>query len=722
MKLTPLLLVIYAALVLIAVLPADEGMWMPHQMQELHLERLGLKMNPEKLYKEDGFALMNAIVYLGGGTGAFVSKEGLILTNHHVAFSTIQQASDAQHDYLQDGFIAWNKKEELPAIGKYADVLISYEEITEKIVGKIRPEMSLQEKWDTLDKEQKKIIKALEAESPDTRIKIAAIFNGKKYYMYRFKRLRDLRIVYAPPVDLGRFGGEIDNWMWPRHTADFTFLRAYISPDNVGQVYHKDNIPYQPESHLKISLNGFREGDFTFVMGYPGKTYRNESVAEFKYAMDLMNQRINKYQNSIDFYESFTQGNREVELKYASKVKSLHNSQKNYKGKLEGFEKRAILQEKQAIEESLKVWIDLNTERKKIYSTVFDEMDFVIEEKRVLQKKMDLLTDWISRYFGPNMLYIAHEIYRTVYEREKPDMERDAKYQERNYNLITDRIMLADRNFDLEVDQAFFQKAMLNLKNLPAEELPDALRKLLSRAEEILSAKFVSDLYQRSSLVDPKARKTSFEMNLRDLISLDDPFIQIVQEIESELYVLREQKKLLDLKKNYISQTFAEIILNYTKGRIAPDANSTIRFTYGYIQGYSPKDGIYFKPQTSLPGVIEKDQGKYPFNVPEELKSLYYQNDYGIYADQKLRTIPVCFLNTTNVTGGNSGSPTLDANGNLVGVIFDMTYESIIGDYYIIPELQRTLSVDIRYILFITEKVAGAKHIISEIEFSESPH
>ena len=721
MKFITLIIIVLTVLLLNSILTADEGMWMPHQMQELQLDELGLKMNPADLYKENGFGLMNAIVNLGSGTGAFVSKEGLILTNHHVAFSTIQQASDANNDYLKNGFIAWNKKEELPAIGKYADVLISYEEITEKIISKIHPDMSLEEKWQTLDKEQKKIIKAMEAESPDTRIKIAATFNGKNYYLYKFKRLRDIRIVYAPPLDIGNFGGEIDNWMWPRHTADFTFLRAYISPDNVGRPYHEDNVPFQPEVNLKTSLNGFQEGDFTFLMGYPGKTYRNETVAEFKYAIDLMNQRIDKYQKNIDFYESYTKGNRETELKYASKLKSLHNSLKNYKGKLEGFEQKNILGIKNTFEESLHVWIKATPEKSEMYEAVFDEMEAVIEEKRVLQKKMDLLTDWVSRYFGSNMLYIAYQIFRTVDEKEKPDMERDAKYQERNYNLITNRVILADRSFYLQADQAFFQKSILNLQNLPPEELPDALEKMLSRADDTASPEYVSDLYKRSTLIDPDTRKAALDMDLKELLSLNDPFIQIARDIEQDLSTMREQKKLLDLKKDYVSQSFAEIILAYRKGRIAPDANSTIRFTYGYIQGYSPKDGVYFKPQTSLGGVIEKDQGKYPFNVPEKLKVLYLEKDYGIYADEKLQSVPVCFLNTTNVTGGNSGSPTLDANGDLVGVIFDMTYESIIGDYYIIPELQRTISVDIRYILFITEKVAGATHIIKELNLSKAP-
>jgi len=455
-------------------------------------------------------------------------------------------------------------------------------------------------------------------------------------------------------------------------------------------------------------------------MGYPGKTYRNETLAELKYAMDLMIQRIEKYQKLIDFYESHTQGNRDSEIKYSSKLKSLHNSAKNYKGKLEGFEQQDIPGRKEAREESLQVWIGANPERSEKYGEVFNNIEVVIAEKKHLQTKMDLLTDWVSSYFGPNMLYIAHQIYRTVEEKEKPDIEREAKFQERNYDLIEDRIVLADRNFDIAVDQTLFLRSLINLQKLSPGEVPGSLEKIMSDAGNSPSPDFISDLYSRSSLIDPDVRKAALGMDLKALLRLNDPFIHIVLDIEKDLSILREQKKLLDLKKNYVSQTFDDLNLAYSKGRIAPDANSTIRFTYGYIKGYSPKDGIYYKPQTSLHGVIEKDQGIFPFNVPDKLKQLYVQKDYGIYTDQSLQDIPVCFLNTTNVTGGNSGSPTLDANGHLVGVIFDMTYESIIGDYYIIPELQRTLSVDIRYILFITEKMAGATHIIRELNLTKS--
>jgi hypothetical protein len=693
---------------------ADEGMWMPHQIEDLQMENSGLLISPQEIYKTDGTGLMNAIVSFGGGTGSFVSKEGLILTNHHVAFGALQRASDATNDYIKNGFLAISRNEELPAHGLYIDILLSYEDITEQIYKDFQNNMSDELKYKYLERRSKEIIAEVEQQEPQTRVKIAKTFGGRNYYLYRFKRLRDIRIVYAPPIDLGKFGGEIDNWIWPRHTADFTFFRAYVSPDGKGEEYHQDNIPYNPQSYLKISLKGFREKDFSFVMGYPGKTYRNDMLAEFLYSADRMRQRKDKYQHLIDFYETATLGNRAVEIKYASKIKSLHNTVKNYKGKLEGFEKENIYQKKTDLDKEIRVWAS-HSELKESMN-VFNEMEKLIQQKKNLQLKMDLLSDWISSYSGPNILYISHYIYRTVYEREKPDMERDAKFQERNFPYIKNRIKMAEHNFDLEIDQQFYVHSLKKLSSMATDQLPNSLKRQINSIGEMSISDYVKDLYRESELSEPEKRIELLQMSLTELEALDDPFISIAKDIESDLIKLREEQKLLIFRQSELTKIYSEMLIMKNNNRIAPDANSTIRLTFGTIEGYSPDDGIYYLPQTTLKGIIAKDTGEYPFNVPAKLRELHEQKDFGIYADSDLKDVPACFLNTTNVTGGNSGSPTLNAAGEIIGLIFDMTYESIIGDYFIISDLQRTISVDIRYILFITEKYSNAGHIIREIE------
>lgn len=262
---------------------ADEGMWLPHQMKDLNLRKLGLKMNPEDLYKKDGTGLMSAVVYLGGGTGEFVSREGLILTNHHVAFGALQRAATKEKDYITDGFIAWSKEEEIPAKGYIADVLLGYDDVTEEILSKVKSNMTYRQRYEAIDKAKKKLIAEAEKAGKDIRCTVTDMYSGNKYYLFRFKRIKDIRLSYAPPRDLGNFGGDIDNWMWPRHTCDFSFLRAYVSKDNIGVDHSQENVPYKPHSIMKISTKGFKEGDFSFVMGYPGRTYRNYTLSELQF-------------------------------------------------------------------------------------------------------------------------------------------------------------------------------------------------------------------------------------------------------------------------------------------------------------------------------------------------------------------------------------------------------------------------------------------------------
>ena len=327
---------------------AEDGMWMPHQMTELNLKAFGLKMNPEDLYKKDGTGLMSAIVSLGGGTGEFVSSEGLILTNHHVAFGALQRASSEEKDFIENGFIAWSKTEEVPASGYIADVLLGYEDVTGKVSASIDRGMTLIQRYEALDRIKKELISEAEKSGKDIRATVATMYSSNQHYLFKYKRIKDIRLVYAPPQDLGNYGGDIDNWMWPRHTCDFSFLRAYVSKDNEGVDYSQDNVPYQPKSVLKISLEGFDEGDFSFVMGYPGRTYRNQTLPELELDIDFMKKRKELYQNIIAFLEKAGEQSRSVQIKYASKIKGLNNSLKNYQGKIEGMGKIDLIGKKEA--------------------------------------------------------------------------------------------------------------------------------------------------------------------------------------------------------------------------------------------------------------------------------------------------------------------------------------------------------------------------------------
>ncbi len=697
------------------VLRADEGMWMPHQMRLLNLQQLGLKMNPDDLYRKDGTGLMSAVVNLGGGTGEFVSPEGLILTNHHVAFGAIQRASSKEHDYISDGFLALTREQEIPAQGYTADILLGYEEVTARVLSRVKPKMTPRQKYEAIEAAVKEIVAEAEKAGPDIRASVVAMYSGNQYYLYRFKRIKDVRLVYAPPQDLGNYGGEVDNWMWPRHTCDFSFLRAYVSRDGVGVDYSPENVPYQPKVWLKLSTEGLKEGDFTFVMGYPGRTYRNNPAVEIEYDFNAMVRRMAEFQDIINFIEAASKGDKETEIRYASMLRGLYNSLKNMQGKVEGLKKVDLITRKKEQEKELLAWINSRPERQKKYGAVLSQMADYMKRYDVFASRNELLSNIISPYFGSTVLSQAYTIYRTVEERQKPDKDREASYQDRNLPYIKQRVQLAERGYVFNTDREFFKHQLKKMMELPAEKIPSPFRSVLAQKSEKAVDEFVNSLYDETILGDPKKRLELLEMKPAELIKLNDPFIRLAAELEKELKVVREESKNWSQERADIKKAYEAALLEMKEGKLAPDANGTIRFTYGLVEGYSPRDAVVYKPITTLKGVMEKETGEFPFHVPDKLKELYQKRDFGRFEDPLLKDVPACFLNTTNVTGGNSGSPTLNAKGEQVGIIFDMTYESVIGDYYIIPEWQRSISVDIRYVLFITEKFSGAHHLIKEM-------
>lgn len=694
---------------------ADDGMWMPHQMKMLDLQKQGLKMDPGDLFKEDGTGLMSAVVSLGGGTGEFVSDAGLILTNHHVAFGAIQRASSPEHDYITDGFVADGLEKEIPAHGYIADVLLGYTDVTKTVLKVLKKDMSYAEQAKALEAVEKKLIENAEKEGKDIRARFASMYSGNKYYLFRFKHLKDIRLVFAPPRDLGNYGGDIDNWMWPRHTCDFSFLRAYVSKEGVGEAYSEDNVPYRPKSVMPISLDGLKPGDFTFVMGYPGRTYRNYTLTELKNSMKSLKSRLETFTGIIDFLEARGIDNKEVEIKYASRVKGLHNALKNYQGKLEGMEKHGLIAKKEAQQDEILSWIENSPKMNKKYGTAVADLDAFLEQYEQRSERNALVSGLVSGYYGSTLLSQAHFIVRAAEERQKPDAERSGRFQDRVWPDQKRRNRLVERGYDLATDRAYLMFRLKKLLDTPVEEIPAALQTVFKNGSAETVEKFVNNLYDNTCLADADKRQELLEMTPEQLAELGDPMIDLAAELEKGLAAVRDESKAVNREYQVLKQKYLAAVLKKNNGELAPDANSTIRFTYGTVEGYQPADAVEYKPFTTLTGVMEKETGEFPFSVPQKLKDLYKAKDFGRYEDKNLNNIVTCFLNTTNVTGGNSGSPTLNARGEQVGIIFDMTYESVIGDYYVIPELQRTISVDIRYVLFITEKFSGADFILKEI-------
>lgn len=695
---------------------ADDGMWMPHQIKDLDLKARGLKMAPGDLYREGGAGLVNAVVIFGGGgTGEFVSSEGLILTNHHIAFDALQRESTPDRDILTDGFVAMTRETEMPAKGYSVDVLLGYREVTEEILAALSPDMSPGQRHDAIDQAEKRLIADAEKEATDIRASVASMFSGNAYYLFRFKRISDIRLVYAPPQSLGRFGGEIDNWMWPRHSSDFAFMRAYVSPDNVGVEYSEENVPYRPPSVLKVSLEGFKEGDFAFVVGYPGYTHRNKTVAELRSDLDVLERRSEGYREVISFLEEAGRDDREIELRYANCVRALHNRVKNYGAKLEGIEKRDVIEQKTAQEEEFSAWVAASEERRQRYGRALARIEDFMPGYERQSLKGDLLEALAQPHACRTLLGQATTIYRTVAERQKPDLDRDPDYQERNLPTIRTGVEVANQELDVATDRALLKHRLATLSRQSADLVPAALRDLLDKGSVEVIDDFVDGLYEGTVLADPRQRLELLDLDLEALMARNDPLIRLAAELEEEMKELRGAREALDQERQDLRKVYLAARLEQTQGRLAPDANVTIRFTSGAFEGYSPRDAVSYLPQTTLTGLIEKDEGGYPFLVPPAVTEMYRNKDFGRYLDEKLQDVPVCLLTSTLITGGNSGSPTFNAKGELVGVVFDMTYDGVITDYFDVPEVRRTISVDIRNVLFLTEKLGGATHILEEL-------
>ncbi|MBP7705875.1 MAG: S46 family peptidase [Candidatus Aminicenantes bacterium] len=712
-KLTRTMALAALALVLALTAGADDGMWMPHQMKALDLKALGLRMDPGNLYKTDGTGLMSAVVNLGGGTGEFVSPEGLVLTNHHVAYGAIQRASSKDRDYITDGFLARTRADEIPAQGYTVGVLLGYEDVTAKVEAYFKPKMTPRQRYDAFDKASKALVAAGEKAGPDVRCTLASMYSGNAYYLFTFKQIRDVRLVYAPPQDLGNFGGETDNWMWPRHTCDFSFLRAYVAPDGTAADFSPSNVPYKPKVWLKVALDGFKEGDFTFVMGYPGRTYRNYALAELKADQENMAARIKDTQDLIAFYEAAGKADKEVEIRYAGLVKGLYNGLKNRQGKLEGFVKYGLVDKKAVQEQELLDWIAADPARTAKYGAAPAALEAFLDRQKAFGARTELLNGVLG---GSTVLNQAYAIVRAVPELQKPEKDREMAYQERNLPRIKQGIQLAERGYAFATDRELLKWTLMRLKAAHPEEAawPASLKGLIAGSGADVAAR-VDAMYDKTVLKDPARRLELLGLKPAALAAVDDPFLKLAADMERELKVAREDSKGLGREGADLKKTYEAAILEMKKGAYAPDANGTIRFTYGPVMGYRPRDAVAYLPQTTIKGVLEKETGEFPFRVPAKVKDLWRAKDFGPYADAGLGDVPACFLNTTNVTGGNSGSPTLNAKGEQIGIIFDMTYESVIGDYYVIPELQRSISVDIRYVLWVTEKFSGASHIVAEM-------
>jgi hypothetical protein len=728
LKITAVPLVFLAVTLFPAGLPAEEGMWMPQQIPEMaaKLKALGFKGDPKAFADLTGQP-MGAVVSLGGCTASFVSPDGLIVTNHHCVTGGLQFNSTPARNLLRDGYLAKTRDEELPnGPGSRVFVTTSVTDVTSAITANIDPKASDRERYDVLQRRIKERIAGCEKNGQ--RCNVASFFDGLKYFEIAQMEIKDVRLVYAPAEGIGVFGGETDNWRWPRHTGDWSFLRAYVAKDGTPAAFSKENVPFKPKHWLPVSRQGIKPGDLVFVAGYPGRTQRHQTYDQVKETTEwTMPRYIRLAQEQLAILSQLSKQDKAVAIKVAGRVQGLNNSLTNQRGMLEGLVKGGSLARKQAQEKELVAWIAADPARQKKYGDVLPALRSLQAESEKTRERRAVMANLAgaSTYLGA-----AEMLYRLSVERPKPDMEREAGFQQRDWPRFRESQERMQRTMDATADRALLRWAMGLATALPADQRIPALDQAAglkagmpkADAEKAIDV-YLEGLFAGTRLGDRDYRLSLLDKSTADLVATRDSFVLLAAALAPLEEADREALKTQAGARARLMPRYMEALLAKAGGLVAPDANSTLRVTYGQVKGVDAKDGIYYKPQTTLAGIVEKHTGEGDFDAPavqlEAIKALR-SGKKSPYADSALGDVPVNFLSTVDTTGGNSGSPTLNGKGELVGLLFDGTYESVASNFLFDPVTTRSIHVDSRYMLWNMAEVDGAARLVDEMATSNS--
>ncbi|MHC1777875.1 MAG: S46 family peptidase [Lentimicrobium sp.] len=694
---------------------ADEGMWLPLLIERLNyvdMQKEGLKLTAEEIYSVNHSSLKDAIIQFGNGcTGEMISSQGLVLTNHHCGYGAIQSHSTIDHDYLADGFWAMNMNEELPNEGLTARFLVRIEDVTKTILAQLDSKMTETERNAKIAEISKSIQNdATKGTGYDARV--ASFFSGNEFYLFVYEVFRDVRLVGAPPSSIGKFGADTDNWMWPRHTGDFSMFRVYAGADGKPADFSKDNTPLKPKHHLPVSLNGYEKGDFAMIMGYPGSTDRYLTSWGVKLAIEISNPTIVKIRSKkLAIMREDMDADREVNIKYASKYASTSNYWKYFIGQTRGLKRLNVLEDKQKIEADFENWVNASTARGEKYGNVLSDIETAYKTFGEYTLQRWYFVESIIR--GAEIMTLAQSFssIATELKADPPSEEKMTKLKE-NLKKSVDKHF---KNYNQPTDMKLLE-AMLQMysENVPPEQQPIAFKELVAKNKGDFN-RIAGNIFSKSIFAD-KSKTDAFIDNPSLKVLEKDPAYSLMK-VMIEKY--RENQKQMDAANELVDRGNRLFVAGLREmqpdRKFYPNANSTMRLTYGKVLDYIPADAIHYNYYTTLKGVMEKeDPDNWEFVVPEKLKELFEKKDFGPYAMSN-GEMPVAFLSTTDITGGNSGSPVLNGNGELIGLAFDGNWEAMSGDIAFEPELQRTISVDIRYVLFIVDNYAGAKNIIKEL-------
>jgi len=713
---------------------AAGGMWMPQQIPALapRLQELGFTGDPRAFADLTGQP-MGAVVSLGGCSAAFVSPDGLIATNHHCVQGALQFNSTPERNLIEDGHVARTRADELwNGPGSRVYVTVSVKDVTKAVTGGLDPKLDDAARGRLVEKRVKG--ETARCERAGLRCTVASFFEGASYYAIGQLELQDVRLVYAPQGNVGHFGGETDNWMWPRHTGDFALYRAYVGKNGKPAPHSKENVPYRPARYLKVSPAGASEGDLVMIAGYPGKTYRLRTTEEVRHLLEWSYPRtLRRYGDELAILAELSKASKDTAIKVNSIVRGFANTRKNAEGVTAGAKNGGLLEQKAAAEKELLAWIEADPRRKAEYGDTVARLD-ALQKARAATRERD--ATFYALHLGSSsipatrpwsLLSAARTIVRLGEERKKRDADRDPEFQERNWGRIREAQERLEKALDLKADRALLRYAAREAAALPAGQRIPPLDAAVGLAPGLPAAEadakieaWLEKLYAGTRLQDKAVRLSLLDRSARQLALVDDSFLELAVALAPFERQLEEEAYARDGARSRVAPRYAKALLEKAGGLLAPDANSTLRVTYGKVQGVSPRDGVMYLAQTRLAGVLAKHRpGDGDFDVPapvrEAILRQHARKDGGPFVDAKLGDVPVNFLSDVDTTGGNSGSAVMNGKGELVGLLFDGTYETIASDFLFDPVNTRSIQVDVRYLLWSLQEVAKANHLLEEM-------
>ena len=702
---------------------ADEGMWLPMQLPDIaaKMKAAGYRGEVAKLADVTRPPLA-AVVKLGGATGAFVSGQGLIVTNHHVAFGVIQYNSSKERDLIGNGFVAPGMAGELPANPDFRVLVTTgFDRITDRILKDARGKTG-RAYYDAVEAAGKAEVKACEAD-PAYRCSVVNMYYGTDFYLVKQLELKDIRLVYAPPRDIGNYGDEIDNFMWPRHSGDFTFLRAYVGKDGKPAAYSPDNVPYAPPAHLQVSTAAVKDGDYAMLAGYPGITYRHRSASEFANQVDWqLPSRVALYDSLLkDIAASAPEGS-DAAVKYASQVQSFKNTLKRAQGELEGLKRSDAVRVRDADEAAMLAWLGKQPDAKATRADI-DRMQQLLSRAQATRERDQLFSAMRST---TQLLNSAVTLQRLVIERGKPDAERESGYQQRDEALIEGRLKQVQRRYAPEVEKALLADLLKRYYALPKDqriaEVDAAFGGDAAAAVKALDAMYagtrLGDEAERLALMRSSGDIAADAANLAQAADAD-PLLKAAATLMPAILRIEDEGKARDGELLRLRPVYMRALIGYRESQgkaVYPDANSTLRVSFGRVESLAPRDAVTYTPVTTVAGIVQKHTGVDPFNAPEALRVAIAKGDFGNTADPLLKTQTVNFLTNLDTTGGNSGSPVMDRDGKLIGINFDSNWESVSASWMFDPRYKRAVHVDARYMRWLMDKVYPAHWLLDEMK------